>query len=38
VRDVGLALVDAGRGLPVELPNAQMGVGDVGQFHPRNVS
>ena len=36
--DVGLALVDAGGGLPVVLPNAEMAVGDVSQFHIRNVT
>ena len=35
--DVGLALVDAGRGLAVILPNAQVGIGEVGQFHTGNV-
>jgi hypothetical protein len=34
VGDIGLALVDAGRGLPMVLPNAEVRVGDVGQFHP----
>ena len=38
VGDIGLALVDAGGGLPMVLPDAEMGVGDVGQFHSRNVS
>ena len=38
VRDVGFALVDAGRRLPVVLPDAEVGVGDVGEFHSRNVS
>ena len=38
VRDVGLALVDAGRGLPMVLPDAEVRIGDVGEFHPRNVS
>ena len=30
---VGLALVDAGRGLAVVLPEAEMEVGEVGEFH-----
>jgi hypothetical protein len=38
VGDVGLALIDAGRSLPMVLPDAEVRVGDVGQFHPRNVS
>jgi hypothetical protein len=38
LRDIRLTLIDPGRRLPVVLPNAQMGVGDVRQFHPRNVS
>ena len=33
VSDVGLALVDAGGGLPVVLPDAEMRIGDVGEFH-----
>ncbi len=36
--DVGLTLIDAGRGLSVVLPDAEVGIGDVGEFHPRNVS
>ncbi len=31
--DVGFPLIDAGRGLPVVLPDAEVGVCDVGQFH-----
>ena len=31
--DIGFALVDAGRSLPVVLPDAEVGVCDVGQFH-----
>jgi hypothetical protein len=38
VGDIGLALIDAGGGLPMVLPDAEMGIGDVGQFHSRNVS
>ena len=34
VRDVGFPLVDAARGLPVVLPDAEMGIGDMGEFHP----
>ena len=30
---IGFPLIDAGRGLPVVLPDAQVGVCDVGQFH-----
>ncbi len=33
VRDVGLALIDAGGGLPVVLPDAEVRVGDMGEFH-----
>ena len=36
--DVGLALIDAGGGLTMVLPDAEMRIGDVGQFHSRNVS
>ena len=36
--DVSLALIDACRVLTVVLPNAQVGVGDVREFHTRNVS
>jgi hypothetical protein len=38
VGDVGLALVDAGGGLPMVLPDAEMRIGDVGEFHTINVS
>ena len=38
VGDVGLALIDAGRSLPMVLPNAEVRIGDVGQFHSGNVS
>jgi hypothetical protein len=38
LRDVGLTLVDAGGRQPMELPDAEMGVGDMCQFHPGNVS
>ena len=31
--NVGFPLVDACRGLPMVLPDAQVGVRDVGQFH-----
>ena len=31
--NVGFALIDACRSLPVVLPDAQVGVRDVGQFH-----
>ena len=31
--DVGLALIDAGGGLPVVLPDAEVRVGDMGEFH-----
>ena len=34
VRDVGLALIDAGGGLAVVLTETEMRIGDVGQFHP----
>ena len=34
VSDIGLALIDAGGSLPMVLPNAEVRVGDVGQFHP----
>jgi hypothetical protein len=30
-------LIDAGRGLPMVLPNAQMGIGEVSQSHTGNV-
>jgi hypothetical protein len=30
---IGFPLIDACRGLPVVLPDAQVGVRDVGQFH-----
>ena len=33
VGDVGLALIDAGGRLPVVLPDAEVRVGDVGEFH-----
>ena len=33
VRDVGLALIDAGGGLPVVLPDAEVRVGDMGELH-----
>ena len=36
--DIRLALVDACRVLTVVLSNAEVGVGDVREFHPRNVS
>ena len=32
-RDIGFPLVDAVRSLPVVLPDTEMGVSDVGQFH-----
>jgi len=38
LRDVRLALVDAGGRQPMELPDAEMGVGDMCQFRPGNVS
>jgi hypothetical protein len=38
VRDIGLALIDPGRSLPVVLTDAEMRVGDMGELHPRNVS
>jgi hypothetical protein len=31
--DVGLALINAGRGLPVILSNSKVRISDVGQFH-----
>ena len=31
--DVGFPLIDTGRGLPVVLPDAKVGVCNVGQFH-----
>ena len=31
--NVGFPLIDACRGLPMVLPDAQVGVRDVGQFH-----
>ncbi len=31
--DIGFPLIDAGRGLPVVLPDAKVGVCNVGQFH-----
>jgi hypothetical protein len=31
--DIGFPLVDTGRGLPVVLPDAEVGVRNVGQFH-----
>src|SRR5918999_284516 len=31
--DIGLPLVDTSRGLPVVLPDAQVGVRDMGKFH-----
>ena len=31
--NVGFPLIDAGRGLPVVLPDAEVGVCDVSQFH-----
>jgi hypothetical protein len=30
-------LIDAGRGLPMVLPNTQMGIGEVSQSHTGNV-
>ncbi len=36
--DVSLALVDAGRGLSIVLADAEVGVGDVREFHSTNVS
>jgi hypothetical protein len=33
VRDIGFTLIDACRGLPVVLPDAEMRVRNVGQFH-----
>ena len=36
--DVGFPLVDAGRGLPVVLSDAEVGIGDMGEFHTINVS
>ena len=33
LRDIGFSLVDAAGGLPVVLPDAEVGVGDVRQFH-----
>jgi hypothetical protein len=38
VRHIGLSLVDAGGGLPVVLPETEMRVGYVRQFHTTNVS
>ena len=35
--DVRLSLVDAGRGLAMILPNAQVGIGEVSQSHTGNV-
>ena len=35
---VGLALVDAGRGLAMVLPRPQVRVGQVSHFHSGNVS
>ena len=31
--DIGFPLVDAGRCLTMILPDAEMGIGDVGKFH-----
>ena len=35
---VGLALIDTGRCLTVVLTDAEVSIGDVGEFHSRNVS
>jgi hypothetical protein len=35
--NVRLSLVDAGRGLTMVLPNAQVGIGEVSQSHTGNV-
>ena len=32
-RYIGFPLIDATRGLPMILPDAEMGIGDVGEFH-----
>jgi hypothetical protein len=31
--DVGFPLIDAARGLPVILPDSEMRIGDMGEFH-----
>src|SRR5687768_14869015 len=33
VGNIGFALIDAGRSLPVILPHAEMRIGDMSQFH-----
>jgi hypothetical protein len=37
VGDIRLSLIDARGGLTLELPNAQVGIGEVGQSHTGNV-
>jgi hypothetical protein len=37
VGDIRLSLIDARGGLTMELPNTQVGIGEVGQSHTGNV-
>jgi hypothetical protein len=36
--NIGFTLIESGGGLSVVLPDAEMGIGEVSELHPRNVS